>query len=64
MESDNFADAPFDNMYTWRSGFDVIAWIEEGDSISDLIEEALPDFQVDRRYRTYSLNRSTARPPQ
>lgn len=52
--TDNFADAPFEHPHTWKKGFDVDAWIEEGDRISRLIETSLPDFNVERNYRTYA----------
>lgn len=50
----NFADAPSDSQHTWRRGFDVTGWMREGDAITDLIAEALPDYTVERQYRTYA----------
>lgn len=53
---DNFADFPFEHPHTWRHGFDVGAWIGEGDRISLMIEEALPGYRVERLYRSYSTD--------
>lgn len=50
----NFADAPHENRHTWRHGFDVDAWINEGDKISRMIEESLPEYKVERNYRNYA----------
>lgn len=52
----NFADAPSDDQHTWRRGFDVAGWLHEGDTLADLIAESLPDYTVERQYRTYAAN--------
>lgn len=52
----NFADAPSDDQHTWRRGFDVAGWLHEGDTLVDLIAESLPDYTVERQYRTYAAN--------
>lgn len=52
----NFADAPYEHRHTWRHGFDVDAWINEGDRISRMIEESLPGYKVERIYRSYAQN--------
>lgn len=50
----NFADSLYENPHTWKHGFDVEAWINEGDRISRMIERSLPEYRVEHGYRSYA----------
>lgn len=50
---ENYADAGEEESHTWKHGFDKYLWVQEGDAISTSIEEEVPGYVVDRRYRTY-----------
>ncbi len=50
---ENYANVPEEHSNAWKSNFDKYSGTEEGDAIAVEIEKELPDYTVERDYRSY-----------